>query len=516
VIIYVVDSGAFFVQENRPEQKVFVSFDEKSRLNEVINEIPELTQVKVVFDLIEEEIEFESVPKMFPWERGKTLELVLARKMTSRVMMMAHRWVNLEREGEKQLFVRLVEILSAAPLRDLVLALEARNLLITHILSASLLAEDYLPRLTLPRPVKVHAKNDPFLLVMRRDDTSYRQLFFKNGVLMLSRIVEIPEGYDHLSIQGLMVRECDITIKYLYNDKIVDYGKPISIHIAESPASGIRPEEVERTLHEELVMRSDWGQGDYTLTASTLETLCARCSKKDVILSAFDLFIALLIRRPLSATHFVTEHLKMARAGASSKKGLIAATVATLLVGSYYAGTLASEYYFTQETIEYLKRQNVQLERIKKILIAKINSPYDARDLKAIVEFSESFSTDLANKTAPPLMDAIARHVDANPDLALARLRIQRMQSRGQLIGGKFIVDADFVLTRPPVLYQQSIERIQAFAKTLTPEEGFHGVTLTQLPIQLNPKRQQGVTPDMLMPASLMFKMKWTWEAPKS
>lgn len=515
MIIYVVDSGAFFVQETKPDEKVFISFEEKNRLNEVIGELPELTPVKVVFDLIEEEIEFESVPKIFPWERSKTLELLLARKMSSRILMMAHKWVPLEKDGDKQLFVRLVEILSAAPLRDLLYALEGRNLLITHIFSTSLLAENYLPRFNLPRAARPHAKKDPFLLVLRRDDTSYRQLFFQNGVLMLSRIVEVPEGFDQDGILNLMVRECDITIKFLYNDKVVNYGKPISIHIAESTAAGIPPEAIERALNEELVMRSDWTKGGYTLTASTLDALCPRCSKKQAILSAFDLFIAMVATHAPGGTHFVTDHLKVARMGAVVKKGLIATSIATLLIGSYYGGTLASEYYFTQETIDYLKRQSVQLQRIKKTLIAKINSPYDARDLKAIVEFSDNFSKDLANKTVPPLIDALARQVDANPDLALAKLRIQRTQSRGQLIGGQFIVDADFVLTQPAVLYQDSIERIQRFAQTLKPENGFKGVALTQLPIQLNPKRQQGVTPDMLMPASLMFKMKWTWEAPK-
>lgn len=506
VNVYLDDNG-FYYGRMRSTKLCYIRFEDEYRLNEFFESLPLYSTVRIYLDLADTELEIDQIPELKFWERSKYMDTYRLRALKKNTLLSDFQMMDVD----GQHYIRKLAVLGAEGISRFMERLVDRRTIITGAHSVEHVVESN--RLWQP----VHAahketKGQPLLLIIRRDATSYRQFFILDDRVVLSRVVEIPEDVTDVGeFYDYLARESDMGIRFLYNEKIVDFGKAFSIVIYETEevlSSGIQPDAF---LRETMVSTADWLDQSYIIASASIGKLCHSRREADI---HYLPELVICLEKPFKAIRgFQHEAINLSRAVLYGRNGLVAFSLLFLMLGAYFIGSYASQYFFLDDRISYLNNRISYLKKTRADLQSRIDIPYDARDLKTIVEFSESFRKIKDDRSLTRAIAPLMALMTQNPDIRLLKLDVQRVKARQQLLSPRIRLIGKFLLTKPSVLYADSLVRINKFADAFSATRHYEAVKLVQLPIRPDPSKAQAVDGTMLMPETLTFEMNWEWSS---
>ena len=505
LLVSLTDNGFYFSKDGCHKPPKYVSYSDEDAVSGFFQALGRGSLIRVLIDVIEEEIEFVELPKVYPWERKKVLSVNQKRVKGSRVQFLNHKFV----EGDKGLYIRFFKIFKNSGIESFFTQCEQNNILIEGIYVPEILFEESINKLRLDKKVKKILREKIALVVSKRTPYSYKQSVFNKGVLELVRTIEIPDDIDTtVSAYDYIARECDMTIKYLYNTGVLEYGKPIDLIFIDGDEIKENRDGLAALIESSLVVQSDWEDQEYSSYFFTFSELL---NQKNLVSDFISFSFCLLEKQLFPKSHIVTEVTSLVSSSLVIRRLFFLSALIFLMIGGYYIGSLASQLIFLKDSSDYISAQNKNLTLVKKDLENRIQIPYDARDLRFIVEFSEAYPKEHERSSIRRVVLSLANLLDQNPSIKLVKVSVERSKRSDQILSPIFHVKAKFVLTDADVLYSKNIERIQAFYHKLSELEAFQKVTLTKLPIEIEPNRAQVLNERMLMPVSLPFDMEFEW-----
>ncbi|WP_127471170.1 hypothetical protein [Thiomicrorhabdus aquaedulcis] len=183
-VFYFNDIGihAYSNHASLADKARFFAFDDNVPLEKYLALIPERSQTYLILDMVDEDIHFEWVPKVQPWEKKGILNRRKERFKHEDQVLSEVRWTSNARkneEGRNEEMILLATVHQNQPLANFLASLEEAQVILTAVYSkAFLLAEFFKSK---ARPALNLARTDvqkPFLLIARQSSSTFRQLFF--------------------------------------------------------------------------------------------------------------------------------------------------------------------------------------------------------------------------------------------------------------------------------------------------------------------------------------------------
>mgnify|MGYP000163901194 FL=1 len=233
-VFYITDNGVTAYNGQASGQNASESFEwnDVALLDAYLSTMPESAEADVILDLVDEDLYFEWAPKVHAWEKGAIAERRKQRIHQDTIALSEVHWTNTTQtseDGRKEELILSATVTDTFNVSSFLQSLEEAQIILKGIHSKAFLLEEYFNKKV--RPYLKLGRQDlkkPFLLVTRQTENTYRQTFFYNGELRLSRLVEIDKSFeDFETISQALIDETKMAITYVYNQKIVPFNSPI-------------------------------------------------------------------------------------------------------------------------------------------------------------------------------------------------------------------------------------------------------------------------------------------------
>ncbi len=371
------------------EKEIEVSWDDKDSLEELLQTVNDKENFAVVLDFIDEAVEHSWLPKLMPWEKPSYERQIKERFHADNGLFIKINWLNEYRkslDGASEQSMLVTSVLGNEHLNEFFDLIEEAQLPISAIYSYAFLLEKYfLSKLYGSFSISKKKLMNPFLLVVQETRHRYRQLFFNNGRLRVSRVIELDHELEtDIVLTVGLAHESFSIIKYLYNTKVMPFNTPVGlIYIGE--------DDTQQTTIIERFKETTTYSDDITNTylASNLYEL-TRTDKAKSPLYGMTGFLFKFLRDKTPATFYSNDFLEKITFFKQLKASMLVIFYMIMIFGSVYLVKLAVENALFQEKVEVMDARLAQYQEEKNDLQKEFSLEYDAEDIKAAVFFSES------------------------------------------------------------------------------------------------------------------------------
>ncbi|MCF6298546.1 MAG: hypothetical protein L3J01_01555 [Thiomicrorhabdus sp.] len=388
-IFYVTDEGLTCYKEQETIVDVF-QWEESTLIDSYLAELPEETQVSLVIDVVEEEIYFEWAPKLLPWEKAAFLARRKMRFQSDEFVLTKLQWTNYQKEsegGRKEELILISLLANDEVFSGFLTKLEEAQILVTDIYSKPFLLVDYFKK-----RVKAHLKltkkelEQPVLVVSRVSKYAFRQIFFYEGHLRISRLVELD--HDTTDMTRALVHETKLAIAYVRSQNLMPADSDVGLVFLDSDETllaglfdacqqeGLLPDGKEPSLFKTLTFNELTKNKQYCSFDN------ARCFSKPAMVD----FI--LTDRP--AGFYSTKYIEKIKGFVLGRQAFIALNILLLLGGLYYIVISSVDAYVSWEKQTILEQKIADHQREVTRLKEVVKFQDDAQQVKASVEFSKA------------------------------------------------------------------------------------------------------------------------------
>jgi len=507
--ICLLDDGFFYAHHRCAHISNFIKYDDEISIDKFFTILEPGTSIEIVIDVSEEELEIIAVPKVYPWERKNLLKINEAKINKEKVYFYSSSIVN----DKKNTYIRFLKIYHNKHIERFIDSCVQKRYFINGIYISDLLVETYLKSRKFRKKSFLTPRFTSTLLTIRRSVNSYKQLFINNGSVELVRTIDIKYNLNSvLEVYEQIVRECELTVRYLYNSNLIEKDSIVNFLFVDNDDAKSRESEILQFSESFFINSFEWVNKNDSVRLVSFNDLIDVDGKHDIVINDLATFsLCIVDSLPFISSHINTEAVKFVRLVSGLRVGGIIASILLLLVGGGYLLYLYLHYLQTNEVLHSLSSQNNMLTSLKEDLESKTRMPYDPAELIALIELANKFQQVKNQSDVRHLIIDFAYVLSAFPDIKLVKLEIKREPDSRQLVSPVFNVKAQFVLTNVDVLYQKNIDRMKRFYKYLGSRERVLGLKFINLPLELDPDKPQTVSDRMLMPISLPFELQFRW-----
>ncbi|NCN43204.1 MAG: hypothetical protein CO158_09685 [Piscirickettsiaceae bacterium CG_4_9_14_3_um_filter_43_564] len=509
LILYVKDDVLLVVQPSKgsvhlPER---VDWKNEDELEKFVSGLSKSVSLQIIFDFIDENLQYEWVPKLLPWEKGAYEKRLISKAKTNGGLFVHCQWLPIfQKSGSRnEQLVLVASILKSPALVQFLELLEAHQLSVTHLYSHAFLLQTLFFKQLAPR-LKIANKQlkMPLMLVVREDTFRFRQLFFLAGELRISRSVTLDDELESEPlIYQQLKREIQVAIKYLYNQKLLAYRLPLSFVylslLSEAEADLV-------SYYQQTIADSSWQAGTWFAKQGCFAELLKLSASSDDGVEIHALSELALKHHPASFYHW--DYVRKHRLLALSRAILTVSWVGVVIFGLALLIAQAVQFYWLSEKQSLFDEQKIHLISEKQRLQSDIKLPYDAEDVKATVEFSELIIASQTRKLAGLDMVRLSEIVALHPHILVDSLHWQKVNKldspavMAELKGWVFPFDQS---------YQQPVEWVDHFVAALH-RLGNVEVTLTQEPLDRNLQKSlqvEGESVQLVKALPFMITLQW-------
>lgn len=451
----------------------------------------------LITNILEEEFQLEKVPHT----RGRDRKMLLDRKkeqMFRGESFANYRVVGREKTGRKDDKVIFYTMHESDALSELLTRIEEMELALAGIYSVPLLIQKCLKDILPDSNILVLSEVDNHL----NDKISFRQCFFTNGALALTRLSTFHLDQSN-NVTEELADEIDGSRRYLTSHRILDPFARLTTLVLESDST------VKRTGRLKLPEEFDV---QYARPERIAEVLKLKCVDQDVF---FDDVLAGDLCRHRSKRHYGTKDSLFHYRHHQARWGIAMASVVLAITVSAFAGTFVlsgmSIDHGNKELSALLEKDRLQVEKME----ASAPKLAQAADQLEAAVLSVEW---LQQHTMPPdqLMTEISTSLRLFPDIVISELNWERAGDGGTsqvdipapmpgMEGTdsmpdlapstddqtsreqeKFVVTVKGKKDDYAGELRHAIERIEAFANRLEASEGVISLELTKLPVDLS------------------------------
>ncbi|PLA75586.1 hypothetical protein CYQ88_01075 [Hydrogenovibrio sp. SC-1] len=482
IILYLKDDVFWVVdQAQRPfEVSQEVDWKNEDELEAFFNSLPKTAKLKLVFDFIDENIQYEWVPKLLPWDKPAYKKRLVSKAHASGGLFVHCQWLPIFQYNgiRNEQLILIASILNSAPLEKLLALIKSHELSVTRLYShVFLIAYLFFKKLAPKLKIQRKQLKLPFLLVFREQKYRFRQLFFLQGILRISRSVQLDEHLgSEQAIHEQLNHETEVAIKYLYNQKILPMGTPVGFvylnHLQGDAVSVVE-------LYQQEVADASWNSDQWFAKEGNLTQLLSRAgaTEKQVVIQGLSDCIA--SSPPPAFFHW--EYVQKHRLFSQLRFGLNVLWISAMISGFALLIQQTMQTYFLMEEQTVLKQQSNLYLLEKQRLQNTTQLPYDAEDVKATVEFSEAIMQSQAKKGLD--LQALSQVVAQHPHILLETLSWQKGR---KLDGNQLSVHIQGWVFPFDKTYQSPVQWVDRFVLGLNALPGIVEVKLTQEPLDRN------------------------------
>jgi hypothetical protein len=484
IVFYVTDDALTSYNDVNNEVLTFL-WQDVGAVDQYLSTVSEKSQISIVLDVIDEDISFEWVPEVLLWEKSSIINRRKARVYGKDIALAEIHWTNSKQQnldGRKEELMMSATVSDSFHLKNFLSSIEAAQLTVSAVYSKPILLEGYLNS-----KVKTYLKltrqdlKRPLLMVTRQSHHTFRQTFFYDGELRISRLVEIDSIHKTAKqIRSALINETKLAVTYVYNQKIVPFNSPVGLIFIDGEQEVL--EGILEQSKEEALVRSTWEDHQYLFATTSFKSISpngAHCG-----LSGTKCFspqaIVDFIFSDSPKGFYKTPYIKKVNNLALTRKVLIGINVLLFLGGLYYllvsgVNTLVS--WQKQALLEEsISKHEVEISHLEEMV--KLQD--DAQLVKASVEFSEAILQLKVNRLVNFDIESFSQVVARHPNIQLSSIQwktLDRFDSKSNEISLSAWV-FPFHET-----YKEPVAMVDAFVADLYTLSGIQSVELQKEPL---------------------------------
>lgn len=495
-VFYIKDIGVTAYAYNNAQQceATIYEWSQTDAIEDYLAKMPAYAHVDVVLDLIDEELNFDWAPKVHPWEKTGIANRKRSRLENESTLLSKVEWLGITQQnenGRKDELMLTATIAESQHVSTFLQNLELAQVVLKSIHSKAFLLKNYFHQKIKPF-LKLNRQdiNKPFLMIARQSENVFRQTFFSEGELRLSRLVELDGTYQNFEeMRKALLAETKLAIAYVYNQKIVEFNDPVGFIFLDGESSII--EGILAQCQEEGLIRSSWEEGDYFVGATTFKEVSpegANCKK--TMESCFsEQAVSDFIISDGPKAFYQTDYSKRINNLLTGRTVLTSVNIGLFLFGMYYVLISGVDTWLSWEKQKMLEQKIVEHQNEKVRLQNMVKLQDDSQKIKASVEFSEAILELKVNRLIGFDVNALSEVFRNNSNIQLSRFnwkQLDRLDSRKNQINIEAWV-FPFYET-----YNEPVKWVDKFVSELGQIKGIEVVTLQKEP--LNRKLNQALS----------------------
>lgn len=357
-------------------------------LEKFLTTIPDTASISIIVDFIDENIHFEWVPKLLPWEKS-TIEKRLTQKAKAEGAVFVHsNWMPMYQtnsEGRQEQQFQISSVLASENLTWLLSSLEEAQVSIKSMYSYAFLLEAFFMTKVAPA-LSLNKKKlkRPFIMVFREDQHHFRQIFFHNGRLRISRHIVLDDEIDsEAALNHALVHETRVAIKYLYNQKILPFNSEVGFIYINALHDN---EEELAELYRQQIAQSSWDFDQTFIMSASLNQNQSEVCRSDF---ASICTLAEFIYKRKLASYYVNPYVEKIRFLTQLKHIFFTLSFVLSMSLLYFAVSEGINQYLLWSKLGLIEAKTQSYLAEKQRLQSSTELSYDAEDIKATVTFSE-------------------------------------------------------------------------------------------------------------------------------
>ncbi|WP_044411255.1 hypothetical protein [Thiomicrospira microaerophila] len=459
------------------------------------------TQVSLVLDTVEEGIQVDYVPSLLPWEKPSLQKRLFEKNKQKGAYAQRFIWSGLKKTTADQRSETLLITHSITPtecLANLVSAIEGAQLVWGGFFSAAYLIKGYFfKQIKSAEGLSVAQLKQPVLLFANMSSDHYRQCFFYEGYLQLTRLIPFEQNAANPDQhRRFLVHEARLASRFIYNQGLLDRKNPISYVIIDSLGEQAKADLKAQFLKENLLSVSQ------TSTEAFFVTHAIPVQDENV---HFANVVVKEVNKSWVPSFYRVPYVQMTngfRLGRLLVSLLAGVALMTLLMMITHGGL---QHYFLGQKAELLAKTETVLKTQREGLLLQARGRESVVDMEAIVKFSVMLNRLNATEAYGINLDLFSLLLAAHPGVKIDSVNWQpinqlddltmQVSIRGQVhpFEGQF---------------KPMNQLLDAFSKDLQAQPGVTQVVITQQPFSLEQARNVrfGQTQQQ---DSLPFAMTW-------
>ncbi|MBN2864503.1 MAG: hypothetical protein JXK16_00705 [Thiotrichales bacterium] len=490
--VFYISNQSLTVYQDRNQLTEWVKTFLWSQQNEIdtfLTELPSKSPVSIVLDLAEEDIALEPFPKLYLWEKNSVRDQHINDRKEDGVDLVNTQWsgqIITSNEGRAEELLLTSSITSPPQLVNFLSILEDAQIMLTGIYSAPFLLSSYFnTELSEVFGLSKEQIRQPFFIISRQSDISYRQTFFNQSGIRISRLIELDkDASDYDGLKTALIHETKLAKNYVYNQTIVSAEEEVSYIFMDGDHKRLEGlEKLAKTSG--LINDVSIDSGAFFKSATfSPDTAVLETSATDLYASKS---LADFVFRQNPPNFYSTAYVTKITNLILGSRSLIAVNTLVLLALLIYITVSAVDWYMGQQRLDRLDtsiaNHQVEKERLQKV----VNLQIDAEEIKASVEFSEAI-LKLKNEgtlgfDVKPITDVVASQSE--------HIQIMKLDWKKQ---GKFdstIYDIDFQGLVYPFIdyYRDPVMWVDTFRDELAKLENVKNVRIVKEPLNRDLKQ---------------------------
>lgn len=479
------------------------------QLDEYLVQFPNDAEIKLLVDVADENIQAEFLPALLPWEK-KALHKRLQYKSRQKGADL-HRFIwsgqtYVSEDGRKSEILISAQLHFSNNLNRLMSCLKENHLLIRGVYSAAFMLQEF---------VKKHLKNQlkldraqcnaPLILIIRMTNNHYRQCFFYQNQLRLTRVVEFDTALsDDISVIQFLAEEAALATRFIYNQNLIRSDLPISYVIVDHVNERLQSQ-YRSSFELAGAISASWQENNFF----DVSNLVTHAFFKPVT-SYFgcNLLAEFLNRHFWLTTFYDDDFVRKINRFRYIGIGLKLSTVVTfswLIIVMAFNG---SQQYFLQKEQQHFLQLEQGLQQQHQELMDFFAGQESPLDIKTIVDFSSKLQQfSLMGIDLGVLSEIIAEH----PSIKVESLSWEVADSFGDNV---FNVSLRGVVFPFNGRYEPIRQALQRFEQSLESNNQIQALKLTHKPF--NQDLPQILNMSTITPNALPFAIEFRMKTPTS
>ncbi|UQB43035.1 hypothetical protein JX580_03905 [Thiomicrospira microaerophila] len=391
-ILYAMDQyleSYCFDCEDRALNKV-----EWDEVEDFISEIPKTARVSVIVDSISEDTVLEDMPVLLPWEKHALQQRLHNKFLSKGAICHQITWTGIRNKNsdtrKEELVISNVLYPSKA-IDRLISSIVTARLIWSGFYSSSILFQNLL-NTEIKKTAKLNAsqlKKSPILMVIKVSESHYRQCFFYQGYLRMTRIVEVDNQNNQYSDDNerlsQAISETRLAVRFIYNQKMLPFNEPINFVLIDQVAEQ-REEYLLDQFKKSGVISAKWSQDKNFFVLARPQDFI-RISLTDHSEYNASQVLAEKVNRGFVKNFYELPYVKMVR-GFKASGYLFSALAVVAVSASLFIGINALlQSDFLKNKITVLGQAEQELVNQRKSFVDILKGYESPADIKATVNF---------------------------------------------------------------------------------------------------------------------------------
>ena len=454
-----------------------VNWDE---IEAYVQQISNQARVDVILDLVDEDLQVEYMPLLLIWEKMALQKRLAAKLKQKGAVSQKFIWTGLKRTNDDQRKEEMLLTAGVYPskhLSKLMDSLQQANVIWGGLHSSAFLLDGLLhSQIKTNLNLKSQQLKQPVLLIARMSERHYRQCFFYQGQLRLTRIVEFDyQATDDEEKIEKLAQETKLATRFIYNQKILPLGAAFNFVIMDH-VDNRYIEFYWRAFDQAGIISPKWeAESNFFDVLNLVEHISM--PREDLCYG--NALLAQEFQKGWKPSFFDQSYVKQVNSYRFAGLGLKLATGLVVLMLGFVGVSAGLQQHFLAKKQALLTHSEQLLVNQKHRLIDQAQGQVSAPDMKAVVEFSQQLQT--LNEQQPYGYDlaGLAVFLQAHPMIKMESIQWEPV---GRFDSAQLKVSMRGLIHPFTGEYEPITQALTYLETRLAAQSGITGLTVLQRP----------------------------------